>query len=162
MNHIQAVSRVSIVIEVCQEYHLPLVLTFVDYEKAFDSVATNAILSALVDQGIDPSYIRTLADCNKHCTTTLQLFIDHSLFQLVKEYDRATPYHPSCSQLFCEFIRLIQKEDTSWWTIPLQPSFADDIAILSNSIAEAETMFVELNEAGKKIGLRISRKKTNI
>ncbi|KAE9413692.1 hypothetical protein Angca_002675, partial [Angiostrongylus cantonensis] len=35
MDHIQTVSRV---IEVCQEYHLPLVLTFVDYEKAFDSV----------------------------------------------------------------------------------------------------------------------------
>ena len=58
MDHIQTVSRV---IEVCREYHLPLVLTFVDYEKAFDSVETNAILSALVDQGVDPSYIRTLS-----------------------------------------------------------------------------------------------------
>ncbi|KAE9415440.1 hypothetical protein Angca_006851, partial [Angiostrongylus cantonensis] len=35
MDHIQTVSRV---IEFCWEYHLPLVLTFVDYEKAFDSV----------------------------------------------------------------------------------------------------------------------------
>ncbi|KAE9412968.1 hypothetical protein Angca_010100, partial [Angiostrongylus cantonensis] len=35
MDHIQTMSRV---IEVCREYHLPLVLTFVDYEKAFDSV----------------------------------------------------------------------------------------------------------------------------
>ena len=49
MDHIQTVSRV---IEVCREYRLPLVLTFVDYEKAFDSVETNAILSALVDQGV--------------------------------------------------------------------------------------------------------------
>ncbi|KAK6760044.1 hypothetical protein RB195_021531 [Necator americanus] len=38
--HIQTVSRV---IEVCREYRLPLVLTFVDYEKAFDSVETNAV-----------------------------------------------------------------------------------------------------------------------
>ncbi|KAE9418038.1 hypothetical protein Angca_008207, partial [Angiostrongylus cantonensis] len=35
MDNIQTVSRV---IEVCREYHLPLVLTFVDYEKASDSV----------------------------------------------------------------------------------------------------------------------------
>ncbi|KAE9419955.1 hypothetical protein Angca_002361, partial [Angiostrongylus cantonensis] len=35
MDHIQTVSRV---IEVCREYHLPLVLTFADYEKAFNSV----------------------------------------------------------------------------------------------------------------------------
>ena len=61
------------VIEVCREYRLPLVLTFVDYEKAFDSVETNAILSALVDQGVDPAYVRTLADCYKDCTTTIQL-----------------------------------------------------------------------------------------
>ncbi|WKX89171.1 hypothetical protein Q1695_008656 [Nippostrongylus brasiliensis] len=62
------------VIEVCREYRLPLVLTFVDYEKAFDSVETNAILSALVDQGVDSSYIRTLADCYHRCSTTIQLF----------------------------------------------------------------------------------------
>ncbi|KAE9412669.1 hypothetical protein Angca_010111, partial [Angiostrongylus cantonensis] len=70
MDHIQTVTRV---IEVCREYHLPLVLTFVDYEKAFDSVETNAILSALVNQGVDPSYIRTLSDCYRNCTTEIQL-----------------------------------------------------------------------------------------
>ncbi|KAK6761455.1 hypothetical protein RB195_022502 [Necator americanus] len=47
MDHIHTVSRVT---EVCQEYRLPLVLTFVDYEKAFDSEETNAILSELVHQ----------------------------------------------------------------------------------------------------------------
>ncbi|KAK6744139.1 hypothetical protein RB195_011072 [Necator americanus] len=60
LDHIQTVSRV---IEVCREYRLPLVLTFVDYEKAFDSVETNAILSALIDQGVDASYVTTLANC---------------------------------------------------------------------------------------------------
>ncbi|KAE9414497.1 hypothetical protein Angca_003607, partial [Angiostrongylus cantonensis] len=54
MDHIQTVPRV---IEVCREYHLPLVLTYVDYEKAFDRVETNSILSALVDQRVYPSYI---------------------------------------------------------------------------------------------------------
>ncbi|KAE9416575.1 hypothetical protein Angca_007480, partial [Angiostrongylus cantonensis] len=71
MDHIQTVSRV---IAVCREYHLPLVLAFVDYEKAFDSVETNAILSALVDQGVDPSYTRTMSDCYRSCATKIQLF----------------------------------------------------------------------------------------
>ncbi|KAK6750161.1 hypothetical protein RB195_002262 [Necator americanus] len=53
LDHIQTVSRV---IEVCREYRLPLVLTF-DYEKVFDSVETNAFLSALVGQGVDASYV---------------------------------------------------------------------------------------------------------
>ena len=38
--------------------------------------------------------------------------------------------------------------------------FADDIVLFSNSTNEAETMLNELNEAGKRIGLRINRKKT--
>ena len=38
--------------------------------------------------------------------------------------------------------------------------FADDIVLFSSSITEAETMLKELNEVGKKIGLRINRKKT--
>ncbi|KAK6737462.1 hypothetical protein RB195_019893 [Necator americanus] len=71
LDHIQTVSRV---IEVCRKYRLPLVLTFVDHEKAFDSVETNAILSALVDQGVDASYVRTLAKCYERCTTRIQLF----------------------------------------------------------------------------------------
>ncbi|KAK6760861.1 hypothetical protein RB195_022072 [Necator americanus] len=83
LDHIQTVSRV---IKVCREHRLPLVLTFVDYEKAFDGVGTNAVLSALVDQ--------------------------------------------------------------------------DDIVLFSSSTSEAETMLNELNEAGKRIGLRINRKKT--
>ena len=37
--------------------------------------------------------------------------------------------------------------------------FADHIVLFS-SITEAETMLKELNEVGKKIGLRINRKKT--
>ncbi|KAL6723082.1 hypothetical protein Aduo_018125 [Ancylostoma duodenale] len=68
------IQPVSMVIEVCRAYRLPLVLTFVDYEKAFDNVETNAILSAVVDQGIDASYVRTLADCHNGCSTTIQLF----------------------------------------------------------------------------------------
>ena len=63
MDHIQTV---AIVIEVCREYHLPLVLTSVDYEKAFDSVETNAILSALVDQGVHSSYIRAPGEFHEH------------------------------------------------------------------------------------------------
>ncbi|KAK6765094.1 hypothetical protein RB195_025143 [Necator americanus] len=71
LDHIQTVSGI---IEVCREYLLPLVLTVVDYEKVFDSVETNPILSALVDQGVDASYVRTLANCYDRCTTEIQLF----------------------------------------------------------------------------------------
>ncbi|KAK6743060.1 hypothetical protein RB195_010368 [Necator americanus] len=68
LDHIQTVSRVK---EVCWEYRLPFVLNFVDYEKAYEFL--NAILSALVDQVVDASYVRTLANCYDRCTTKIQL-----------------------------------------------------------------------------------------
>ena len=72
MDHIQTVSRV---IEVCRECRIPLLfLTFVNYEIAFDRFETNAIQSAFVDQGVDGSYVRTLADCYRNCSTIVQLF----------------------------------------------------------------------------------------
>ncbi|KAK6729116.1 hypothetical protein RB195_006268 [Necator americanus] len=55
LDHIQTVSRV---VGVCWEYRLSLVLAFVDYEEE-----TNPVRSALFDQGVDASYVRTLANC---------------------------------------------------------------------------------------------------
>ncbi|KAK6728975.1 hypothetical protein RB195_006185 [Necator americanus] len=161
LDHIQTVSRV---IEVCREYRLPLVLTFVDYEKAFDSVETNAILSALVDQGVDASYVRTLANCYERCTTKIQLFhrpLTIPIGKGVRQGDTISP------KLFTAALQWIMKS-LSWEERGIRVDgrflsnlrFADDIVLFSSSTNEAETMLNELNEAGKRIGLRINRKKT--
>ena len=161
MDHIQTVSRV---IEVCREYHLPLVLTFVDYEKAFDSIETNAILSALVDQGVDGSYVRTLADCYKNCSTTVQLFhrpLSIPIGKGVRQGDTISP------KLFTAALQWIMKS-LEWDERGIRVDgrflsnlrFADDIVLFSKSTTEAETMLKELNEVGRRFGLRINRKKT--
>ncbi|KAK6760849.1 hypothetical protein RB195_022061 [Necator americanus] len=161
LDHIQTVPRV---IEVCREYRLPLVLTFVDYEKAFDGVGTNAVLSALVDQGVDASYVRTLANCYERCTTRIQLFhrpLTIPIGKGVRQGDTISP------KLFTAALQWIMKS-LSWEERGIRVDgrflsnlrFADDIVLFSSSINEAETMLNELNEAGKRIGLRINRKKT--
>jgi len=35
-------------------------MTFVDYEKAFDSIETNATLNALYEQEVHPQYIKLI------------------------------------------------------------------------------------------------------
>ena len=45
-----------------REYNIPLCVAFVDYEKAFDSVQTQAILTSLQEQGIEDVYIEILKD----------------------------------------------------------------------------------------------------
>ena len=45
--------------EKCREYNIPLWVAFVDYERAFDSIQTQAILTSLQEQGIEDVYICT-------------------------------------------------------------------------------------------------------
>ncbi|KAK6742939.1 hypothetical protein RB195_010297 [Necator americanus] len=155
---------VSRVIEICREYRLRFVLTFVDYEKAFDNVETNAILSALVDQSVDASYVRKLANCYDRCTTRIQLFhrpLTIPIGKGVRQVDTISP------KLFTAALQWIMKS-LSWEERGIRVDgrflsnlrFADDIVLFSSSTNEAETMLNELNEAGKRIGLRINRKKT--
>ncbi|KAK6752697.1 hypothetical protein RB195_003859 [Necator americanus] len=123
LDQIQTVSRV---IEVCREYRLPFVLTFVDYEKAFDNVETNAILSVLVDQGVDASYVRILANCYDRCTTRMQLFHRPLTILIGKGVQKGDTISP---KLFTAALQWIMKS-LSWekWGIRvdgrfLEPSF---------------------------------------
>ncbi|KAK6733674.1 hypothetical protein RB195_017432 [Necator americanus] len=141
-----------------------LVLTFFDYEEAFDSVETNAILSALVDQGVDASFVRTLANCYDRCTTRIQLFhcpLTIPIGKGVRQGDTISP------KLFTAALQWIMK--SLFWEergicvdgrFPSNLRFADEIVLFSSSTNEAEKILNELNEAGKRIGPRIDRKKT--
>ena len=58
-DHMHAINQLK---EKCREYNIPLFVAFVDYEKAFDSVQTKAIMTSLQEQGIEDVYIEILKD----------------------------------------------------------------------------------------------------
>ena len=58
-DHIHAINQLK---EKCREYNIPLCVAFVDNEKAFDSVQTQAILTSLQEQGIEDVYIEIPKD----------------------------------------------------------------------------------------------------
>ena len=59
--------------EKCREFNIPLCIAFIDYEKAFDSVQTEAILSSLQDQGIEDAYIQLMKDIYTDSSVTVYL-----------------------------------------------------------------------------------------
>ena len=59
--------------EKCREYNIPLCVALVDYEKAFDSVQTQAILTSLLEQGIEDVYIEILKDIYTDSSVTVHL-----------------------------------------------------------------------------------------
>ena len=59
--------------EKCQEHNIPVCVAFVEYEKAFDSVETWAVLDAFKEQGVNNNYIKLIKDIYTGCSTTVKL-----------------------------------------------------------------------------------------
>ena len=72
---------------------LPLCVAFVDYEKAFDSVETRAILTSLQEQGIDEVYIEILKDIYTDSSVTVHLLKESAKIRIkrgVRQEDAIT------------------------------------------------------------------------
>ncbi|WKX88632.1 hypothetical protein Q1695_008343 [Nippostrongylus brasiliensis] len=155
---------VAQLIERSREYHIPLVLVFVDYRKAFDSVEINAVLNALVHAGVPSPYVQLLDECFSNTSTTIQLFDRKLTMPIGKGARQEDPIFP---KLFTAALQDAMK-NLDWdakgypvdgkWISNLR--LADDIVLISNSTAEAEEMLGELNMAGRKIGLDMNMSKT--
>ena len=57
-------------------------MTFVDYEKAFDSIETNAILNALYEQEVHPQHIKLIQNIYTSASSIIQLDTEGSTFNL--------------------------------------------------------------------------------
>ncbi|MEG7522153.1 MAG: reverse transcriptase domain-containing protein, partial [Chromatiales bacterium] len=90
-DHIHVVNRLK---EKCREYNIPLCLAFVDYEKSFDSVQTQAVLTSLQEQGIEDVYVELMKDIYTNSSTTVHLHIDSSKINIrrgVRQGDTISP-----------------------------------------------------------------------
>ena len=98
IDHLQTVNQV---IEKSREYQLPLCLAFVDYEKAFDSIETNAVIQALKNQGIETTYIKIIKEIYTNATATLQLHQDSKPIIIRRGVRRGDTISPkvSCGHL---------------------------------------------------------------
>ncbi|VDO51078.1 unnamed protein product [Haemonchus placei] len=140
---------------------MPLILTFVDYEKPFNSVDTSAVLSALTDQGVDSLYMRALARCSSRCSATVKLF-QRPLAILVKK--DVTEGGTISLELFTAAPQCAMKS-LDWDEKGIHVDgrclrSADNIVLFSSNAVKDGDMRAELDEAGKKVGLRISQTKT--
>ncbi|KAH7708744.1 endonuclease-reverse transcriptase [Aphelenchoides avenae] len=71
LDHLQTVNQIQ---EKAREKGLRQYLVFVDYEKAFDTVETNAVLNSLEAQGVHRRYIDLLEDVYDDSNTQITLF----------------------------------------------------------------------------------------
>ncbi|XP_044767130.1 uncharacterized protein LOC123323016 [Coccinella septempunctata] len=164
-DHLQAI---RILIEKTTEYNIPLHLAFVDFYKAFDSVEPWAFLQAMDDARIDSRYTNLIKAIYKNATFHVKINEDLKTDRIevkrgVRQGDIISP------KLFTLALendfKTLQRETKGVNIDGLYLShlrFADDIVIISSSMQELSEMIKQLNEASKRIGLKMNIAKTKI
>ena len=151
------------------EWNSALYISFIDYEKAFDSVDREILWKLLRHYGV-PDKIISLIWCtygDMSCKTA------HA-GQLSESFKVKTGVHQGCPLspfLFLLVIDWIMKTTTTgrnngiqWtlWTQLDDLNFTDDLALLSHNHSQMQNMTTHLETVSAGTGLKISRKKTEM
>ncbi|CAD6192379.1 unnamed protein product [Caenorhabditis auriculariae] len=153
---------------------MPLAMAFVDYYKAFDSVEINAVLNALASAGVATKYVELIANSNEGTSTTIQLFDKKLSIPIRKGVRQGDTISPKLfSTALEDAMRQLGWDEEHDWEdstdirginidgkVLTNLRFADDIVLFSSSTTELSSMLNDLDEVGKKIGLKMNVKKT--
>ena len=160
-DHLQALNQV---IEKSEEYQLPLVIGFIDYEKAFDSVEHFSIFEALRKINVNETYVKILENIYEGATARVHL--DNHIsepFVIERGVRQGDPISP---KLFTATIEEIFKKADLEKGIDIDGErlqnlrFADDVALVTETTDEMEEQLNKLNKESKKCGLKIHKGKT--
>ncbi|EYC05138.1 hypothetical protein Y032_0084g1798 [Ancylostoma ceylanicum] len=153
-------------IEVAREYQEPLVLTFIDYRKAIDSVKPAKVWKALEEQGIEARYTKVLNECYSRCTTVFQPFLNDIEVSVEKGVRQGDPASPNLFSVCLE--SAIRNCDWSTFRVLIDGErinhlrYANDIVLITRSPDDASEMLQRLDEEGSKAGLSINKTKTKV
>ncbi|EYC17830.1 hypothetical protein Y032_0029g1894 [Ancylostoma ceylanicum] len=151
-------------IEVAREYREPLVLTFNDYKKAFDSVVPAKVWEALEEQGVQARHIKVLSECYSGYTTVFRPFLNDIEVSVEKGVRQGFPASPNLFSACLESV--IRNCDWSTFGVLIDGEplnhlrFADDIVLITRSPDDASEMLRRIDEEGSKAGLTINKTKT--
>ncbi len=164
IDHIHTLRQV---IQKTEEYNLPLCLAFVDYEKAFDSIETWAVLRSLQRCHIDFRYIEVLKCLYTNATMSVQVQNQSTknipLQRGVRQGDVISP------KLFTaaleDAFKLLEWKGSGIningeYITHLR--FADDIVVMAESLEDLSTMLDDLCRVSQQVGLRMNMDKTKV
>ena len=172
-SHILTLRRV---LEGARKKNLPATMLFIDFKKAFDSIHRGVLMKILLAYGI-PNKIVDLIDL-LYSKTKAQVLTPDGLTEIfdilagVMQGDTLAPYLFIIVIDYCMTEALIKHPDIGFTITPAQSrrikaikladtEFADDIALLTDSIVDMQALLSTLEEEAAKVGLHMNEKKTN-
>ena len=153
------------IIEQTKEFNSNLYLTFVDFEKAFDTLDRNIMWKILEVYGIPAKFINII----KSLYDGYKVNIEHN-GKLSKPVEINTGVRQGCilsPTLFLVVLDWVMHKAATNTGIPWKVfqqmedlDFADDICLLSNTSSKMQTKLNKIAEVSSKVGLKINTKKT--
>ena len=144
-----------------------LIVTSIDFRKAFDSVKRSALIEVMKEYRIHPKVIDAVADIYTGDKTNIDLGEG-----LEQEIEVTSGIRQGCTGSTTLFklvtlliIKKIEEEGRGFVNRQFKIGtlfFADDALVLAESIEEAKHNIKLLIETGKKCGLEINKEKSNI
>ena len=139
-----------------------------DYEKAFDSVQTQAILTSLQEQGIEDVYIEILKDIHVYTDSSVTVHLHKESEKIrikrgVRQGDTISP------KLFTATLESIFRR-LNWENKGVKIDgeflsnlrFADDIFLCTETPQELQQMLQELSDESRQMGLKMNITKTKV
>lgn len=154
----------KVLVEKVVEYNKPLILIFVDYEKAFDSVDQDKIMAALADCRVDHRYAALIKNIYKNATANVKLHTDTKTFRIERGVRQGDNISPKLFTMLLEFMFKKLEWDNMGINVDGERlnhlRFADDIVLISDNLKEAQELLTTLNSVSSEVGLKINLAKT--
>ena len=162
-------------IEGIKTKNLPAVLTFVDFRKAFDSIHRGKLMEILKAYGVPFEIVSAVNILyTKTSAQVLSPDGDTDFFEILAGVLQGDTLAPYLFIIALDYAMRQATEDGQNLGFTLDRSrsrrhpakvicdtdFADDLALLSNSLKQAQELLTRLENAAKQIGLHINNSKT--
>lgn len=132
--------RIKVLIEKSIEYNRPLVLVFVDFRMAFDTIEVSAILEAMKECRIDYRYSKLLFNINRNATMIIKLHDNSGQIKIERGVRQGDTICRQNYSIVLEYTFKRLKWEEKGLNIDGQKlnhlRFADDIVLIANNLEE--------------------------
>ena len=141
-------------------------LAFIDYEKAFDKVKHDILMTDLKSIGIDDKDLRIIN--NLYRDQIVAISVNDQLsdwVSILRGVRQGCVLSPDFFSLYAEYImrKMIHQSNLKVnGTSITNIRYADDTTLIADNVHDLQLMLTSLHEESQKRGLNINRKKTKI
>ena len=168
---VDQILALRLLIEERQEYRQPLIVAFVDFSAAFDSVDRSRMFTILQEAGIPYKVVEMIRLLYRDCSSRVRVYNTESdSFPVSTGVKQGAILSPVLFNIVLDAVlKSSMRENLGVEIFSAHGSksitdmdYADDIALVGDNSTDLQSLMNRLSEAAGQVGLKISAKKTQV